>query len=67
MGKKVTEDEVHAAIDDLIAHGQEATCRAVLEKTGGSMSTVIKYMATCKASRSAAAPFIVPYHTVPYW
>ena len=46
MVKKATEDEVHAAIDGLVARGQEATCQAVDEKTGGSMTTVIKHMGT---------------------
>ena len=33
MVKKATEDEVHDAIDGFVARGQEATCRAVHEKT----------------------------------
>ena len=46
MREDVTEEEVHAAMDELVAEGKKVTCRAVLEKTGGSMSTVISGMRT---------------------
>jgi len=64
MRKDLREEEVHAAIDALVADGKEASCRAVLDRLGGSMSTVIKYMGTYEASRPPAVALPQPSEDV---
>ncbi|MFC5357090.1 DNA-binding protein [Azospirillum himalayense] len=53
-GERVTETEVHAACDQLVAEGAEVTRRAVLQRVGrGSMTTISRYVTSWEERQRA--------------
>ncbi|HEU4322206.1 MAG TPA: DNA-binding protein [Roseiflexaceae bacterium] len=56
----VTQEAVNKAAEELVAAGQTPTLTTVQERTGGSYTTVKRYLDIWQAQRKAAPPVVEP-------